>query len=90
MLYKFAKKRSILNLLSDYNFLNWSHQQRYSIHIYKYEINTQKILVKKALLMSHKHNRKLMDLLHTDVPAGLSKTTKDSATAIILDFQSIS
>lgn len=28
--------------------------------------------------------------LHTDVPAGLSRTTYDSVTAIILDLQSIS
>lgn len=31
-----------------------------------------------------------MDWLHTDIPAGLSKTTYDSATAMILDLQSIS
>lgn len=35
-------------------------------------------------------NDKLKDQWHTVVPAGLSKTTKDSVTAIILDFQSIS
>lgn len=57
-----------------------------------YENNYIKPLIIRntTYMMSSQHNSKLMDLLHTDVPEGLSKTTQDSVTAIILDFHLIS
>lgn len=42
------------------------------------------------LKSANKENEILIDELHTDVPAGLSKTTWDSVTAMILEFQSMS